>query len=66
MTIEQYLKDNPDFDIYGECELEFADSDSHDEAVENMQWVFDNEPELRALGVVVASYYGGVIDWSRL
>jgi len=66
MLISDYLLTNPDYDIYSEWELEFADSESHDEAVANMQWVLDNDMGLQALGVVVSSYYGGVIDWSRL
>lgn len=66
MLISDYLLTNPDWNIYGECELEFADPASHDEAVANMQWVLDNEPDLQALGVVVRSYYGDTISWSIL
>lgn len=66
MLISDYLLTNPDWDIYDDSELEFAEPSSHDEAVANMQWVLDNEPDLQALGIVVCSYYGDTIDWGRL
>ncbi len=66
MLIEEYIKENEDFDILGECELEFANPEDSQEAKENIQWVLDNECSLEALSVVVCSYYGGTIDWSRM
>ena len=65
MTIEEYLKDNPDFDIYLENELEFSNPNSSKEAEENLRYILDNEPDLQALAIVVKSYYGGVIQWER-
>lgn len=66
MTIVDYLKENEDFDIDMECELEFANPSDEKEAKENMQWVLDNEPTLQRLGVVICSYYGDTIDFQRL
>lgn len=66
MTIADQLLINPDFDIYSECELEFANPSDANEAAENLQWVLDNEPTLQALGVVVCSYYGDTINWERM
>lgn len=65
MTIKNYMKENPDFDIYMECELEFADPEDAKEAEENLQYVLDNEPDLQAIAVVVRSYYGTTIEWER-
>jgi len=65
MTIENYLKENPDFDIYMECELEFANPDDSKEAEENLKYVLDNEPDLQTIAVVVKSYYNGTIKWER-
>ena len=65
MTIEKYIEENPDFDIYMECELEFANPDDSKEAEENLKYVLDNEPDLQAIAVVVKSYYGGIIEWER-
>ena len=65
MTINEYEKQNPNWDIYMQCELEFADPDNRKEAEENLQYVLDNYCDLQALAVVVRSYYGGVIEWER-
>lgn len=65
MTIEKYMKENPEWDIYMDCELKFAEPDHSKEAEENLNWVLDNEPDLQALAVVVKSYYGNTIEWER-
>jgi hypothetical protein len=63
MTIEKYLKENPNFDILLECELEFAEPDNSEEAKENVKWVLKNYPNFESLAVVVRSYYCGTIEW---
>lgn len=63
MTIENYLKENGDWHIDDETELEFANPKDEKEAKENLQWAIDNQTGLHGLAVVVKSYYGGVIEW---
>jgi len=63
MTIKDYIKTDEDFDIYTECELDFADPENSKEAIDNINWVLENTPEFEALAVVVRSYYGHTINW---
>lgn len=65
MTIEKYMKENPEWDIYMDCELEFAEPDNSKEAEKNINWVLANEPDLQALATVIKSYYGDTIEWER-
>lgn len=65
MTIEKYKEKDPDFDIYMECKLEFAEPDNSKEAMENIEYILNDEATLQALGVVVRSYYNGTIEWER-
>jgi len=45
MTIENYLKDNGDWYIDDETELEFANPEDEKEAKENLQWAIDNQTD---------------------
>ena len=61
MTIEKYIEENPDFDIYNEVDLEFANPSDSYEAEENLEYILDNGLDLHALAVVIRSYYGDTI-----
>ena len=67
MTIEEYKKENPDWDISSEWELDFAEADRHNEAVANLEYVLLHHPmDVEAVAIVVRSYYGDTIDWNRI
>ena len=71
MKIEEYIKTNEDFDIFDQCELEFANHDESKEAEENILWAIEETrgmkplDVLQAIAVVVKSYHGGVVEWER-
>lgn len=66
MTIEEYQKENPDWDMLNEFEIEFANPEDSKEAEKNLEYVLREYPfDLQALAIVVRSYYNGTINWER-
>jgi len=63
MTIEQYIKQNPDWKLDSEYELDFTEPDNEAEAVTNIKYVLANNPTINTLAIVMRSYYGDTITW---
>ena len=66
MTIKEYEKQNPEWDIFNEFELEFAEPDNSKEAKQNLEYVLLAYPmDLESIAIVVRSYYNGTINWEE-
>jgi len=72
MTIEQYKKDNPEFEILKVHKLDFVEPDNTEEAKTNLLYVANNYKEfnanivLEAVDIAVRSYNEDTIDWDNL
>jgi len=69
MTIEQYIKTNPEFILFQEHTLDFTEPDNGEEAKNNLLYVLANYNDLKpnnlleAISIVIRSYYMNTIDW---
>jgi len=69
MTIEQYIKTNPEFILFKEHTLDFVEPDNGEEAKNNLLYVLANYNDLKpnnlleAISIVVRSYSMNTIDW---
>jgi len=67
LTIKEYISLYPEWNIYDEYELKFAEPDNQEEAIENIKWVKENcEDYYICLAIVISSYYVGTIDWGKI
>ena len=63
MTIEEYKKEHPDFDIRNYYTLDFVDPEDGYEEILNIEYVLTNYPTFNILSIVIRSYNSGIILW---
>lgn len=65
MLIREFEKENPDWDIYDQETLSFVEEDNEEEAVQNIEYVFQKYADLETLSVVMKSYSGHIMPWEN-